>query len=245
MMVYPAIDLKGGQCVRLKQGDMNEATVYGTDPAAVARGFAAQGAQWLHVVDLDGAFAGDSRNLDAIRAIVGATVLSVQLGGGLRNMEQLNRVLGEIGVTRAILGTAALNDRAFLAEALSRWGAERIAVGIDARDGCVAVNGWAELTDQSPLEIAKAVAALGVRTIIYTDISRDGMLSGPNFEATARLIEETGLDVVLSGGVGALEHVRRARQIGAAGAIIGRAIYTGAVNLAEAIAMGGERNADL
>ncbi len=243
MIVYPAIDLKGGQCVRLKQGDMAQATVYGTDPAAMARSFAAQGAQWLHVVDLDGAFAGDSRNLEAIEAIV-AVGLPVQVGGGLRSIAHLERMLGEIGATRAILGTAALRDRAFLAEAVGRWGAERIAVGIDARDGRVAVNGWAELTDQTPVALASEVAALGVRTIVYTDISRDGMLSGPNFKATARLIAETGLDVILSGGVGAPEHVRRAREIGAAGAIVGKAIYTGAVVLKDAIALGGQ-DADL
>ncbi len=244
MIVYPAIDLKGGQCVRLVQGDMAQATVYGTDPAAMARSFAAQGAQWLHVVDLDGAFAGDSRNLTAIAAIVAAAGLPVQVGGGLRNMAHLERMLGEIGAARAILGTAALRDRAFLSEAVGRWGTERIAVGIDARDGRVAVNGWAELTDQTPIALASEVAALGLRTIVYTDISRDGMLSGPNFEATARLITETGLDVILSGGVGAPEHVRRAKEIGAAGAIVGKAIYTGAVDLKDAIALGGQ-DADL
>ncbi len=238
MIIYPAIDLKGGQCVRLQQGDMERATVYGYDPAAVARSFAEKGAQWLHVVDLDGAFTGDSRNLDAVRAIVAAVHIPVQLGGGLRSMERLQQVF-EAGVSRAILGTAALEDEEFLKEAVAAYG-DRIAVGIDAKDGLVAVRGWAEASDVTPLALALRVKAAGVRTVIYTDISRDGMLSGPNFEATKALIDGTGLDVIVSGGVADLGHVTQSKQIAAAGVIIGRAIYTGAVRLEEAIAEGGK-----
>lgn len=238
MIVYPAIDLKGGQCVRLLQGDMDRATVYSEDPAAVAMGFQQRGAKWLHIVDLDGAFAGDSKNLGAIQSIVNAAGVPVQLGGGLRSMEQLERVFG-IGVSRAILGTAALEDLSFLCKAVSEYG-HCIAVGIDAKDGRVAVRGWAETSDVTPLELALRVKAAGVKTIIYTDISRDGMLSGPNFEATDKLIMETGLDVIVSGGVAELAHVRKSKAIHASGVIIGKAIYTGAVRLEDAIAAGGE-----
>lgn len=238
MIVYPAIDLKQGRCVRLMQGDMNRATVYGEDPAAIAESFRIKGAQWLHVVDLDGAFAGDSVNFEAVRAIVGAAGVPVQLGGGLRSMAQLERVFG-VGVARAILGTAALEDREFLKNAVSQYGS-KIAVGIDARGGRVAVRGWAETTDVEPMVLAREVRDLGVSTVIYTDISRDGMLSGPNFESTEKLIRETGLKVIVSGGVADLKHVRRSREIGAAGVIIGKALYAGAVKLEDAIAAGGE-----
>lgn len=239
MIVYPAIDLKGGKCVRLLQGDMDKATVYGEDPAVVARSFMEKGAQWLHVVDLDGAFAGNFVNLPAIRAIVDAVGIPVQLGGGLRNMEQLKKVFHEIGISRAILGTAALEDLSFLLKAVSEYGV-CIAVGIDARNGKVAVRGWAEETAITPLELAMRARNSGVKTIIYTDISRDGMLSGPNFEATETLIEATGLDVIVSGGVANIGHVIQSKEIGAAGVIIGRAIYTGAVRLEKAIAVGGK-----
>lgn len=238
MIIYPAIDLKGGKCVRLLQGDMDRATVYGEDPGAVARSFGERGAQWIHVVDLDGAFAGDSKNIEAIQSIVNAAGVPVQLGGGLRGMAQLDRAFS-IGISRAILGTAALEDEAFLKAAIAAYGS-RVAVGIDARDGCVAVRGWAEATAITPMELALRVKDMGVRAIIYTDISRDGMLSGPNFEATKALIDGTGLDITVSGGVADLSHVTRSVEIGAAGVIIGKAIYTGAVSLEQAIVEGGK-----
>ncbi len=237
MIVYPAIDLKGGQCVRLKQGDMAQATVYGDDPAAVAAAFERQGARWLHVVDLDGAFAGESRNREAIAAILAAVNMPVQLGGGIRTMAALEALLG-MGVRRAILGTAALRDQAFLREAVETFG-PRVAVGIDARDGRVAVQGWAEVSDMTAAELARCVADVGVQTIIYTDIARDGMLSGPNFDATAALITPGGPGVIVSGGVASLEHVRRAEAIEAAGIIIGRALYTGDIRLCD-LGLGGE-----
>jgi phosphoribosylformimino-5-aminoimidazole carboxamide ribotide isomerase len=236
MIVYPAIDLKDGRCVRLKQGDMAQATVYGDDPAAMALTFQRQGARWLHVVDLDGAFAGESRNLEAIRAILAAVAMPVQLGGGIRTMAALDTLLG-LGLSRAILGTAALRDPDFLRQAVEAFGA-KVAVGIDAREGRVAVGGWAEVSDMPAAELAARVANLGVRTIIYTDISRDGMLSGPNFDATAQLIRENGPGIIVSGGVATLEHVRRAEQIGAAGIIIGRALYTGDIVLGD-LGLGG------
>ena len=238
MIIYPAIDLKGGKCVRLQQGDMQKATVYGEDPAAVAASFEQKGAKWLHVVDLDGAFAGESVNLTAIAAILGKVNMPVQLGGGIRSMQQLDRLM-KLGISRAILGTAALRDEDFLGQAVEKYG-NKIAVGIDARDGRVAVKGWAEESSVSPLDLARKVGSLGVRTIIYTDISRDGMLSGPNFEATEQLIRETGLEVIVSGGVADISHVEKAKGINAYGIIIGKALYTGAVKLEEAVKAGGE-----
>ena len=229
MIVYPAIDLKDGQCVRLKQGDMAQTTVYGDDPAAVALAFQRQGARWLHVVDLDGAFAGESRNLQAIQAILHAVSMPVQLGGGIRTMAALEALL-RLGISRAILGTAALRDEQFLRQAVAAFG-PKVAVGIDAKDGRVAVGGWAVVSDMAATELADRVAEVGVQTIIYTDISRDGMLSGPNFDVTAQLIRPDGPGVVVSGGVATVEHVRRAEAIGAAGIIIGRALYTGDISL--------------
>ena len=237
MIIYPAIDLKGGKCVRLIQGDMSQSTVYGDDPAAMAASFQSKGAQWLHVVDLDGAFAGDSANLPAIAAILGAVGIPVELGGGLRSMAQLERVFS-LGISRAILGTAALQDPPFVKEAVGAYGG-KIAVGIDAKGGKVAVNGWAQETEMTPKELALRVRDAGVTTLIYTDISRDGMLTGPNFESTQQLIRDTGMEIIVSGGVGGIDHVRQAAGIGAAGIIIGKAIYTGAVDIAEAIAVGG------
>lgn len=240
MTIYPAIDLKGGKCVRLVQGDMDKATVYGEDPAAVAKSFEQKGAKWLHIVDLDGAFAGGPVNIEAVIAINRSVEIPLQLGGGLRNMEQLNRAFHEIGVARAIIGTAALEDFGFLEEAIAKYG-DCIAVGIDAKDGMVAVRGWAKTSSVSVSELALRVKEAGVRTVIYTDISRDGMLSGPNFDSTEKLIRETGLQIIVSGGVSETGHASRAREIGAAGVIIGKALYTGAVRLEDAITAGGKQ----
>lgn len=234
MNIYPAIDLKDNACVRLLQGRMEDATVYGRDPAQMARRWVSEGARWLHVVDLDGAFAGESVNLPAIQAIVAASGIPVQLGGGIRTLEQIGRMLEQVGVRRVILGTAAIEEPDLVAEAVQRYG-ERIAVGIDASQGRVAVRGWAEATAVTPVELGLKMTALGVQTIIYTDISRDGMLTGPNFEATKELIEATGAQVIVSGGVASLEDVRRSRAIGAEGVILGRAMYTGAVALGQAL----------
>jgi phosphoribosylformimino-5-aminoimidazole carboxamide ribotide isomerase len=236
MIIYPAIDLKSGQCVRLSQGDMQKATVYGDDPAAIARAFEAKGAQWLHVVDLDGAFIGASVNATAVEAIARTVKIPIQLGGGIRNIAQLEYAFA-MGISRAIIGTAALQDEAFLRDAVKKYG-NKIAVGIDVRGGKVAVKGWAEVTETKAADLAVRVKTIGVRTIIYTDISRDGMLSGPNFAASEEIIKATGLDVIVSGGVAALAHITKSREIGAAGVIVGRALYTGAMELADAIAEG-------
>lgn len=236
MIVYPAIDLKGGQCVRLLQGRMEDATVYGKDPAAMARKWAGMGAKWLHVVDLDGAFAGQSANLEAVREIVAAIDIPVQLGGGIRSLDHIRLLLEKVGVQRVILGTAALEDPELLQQAADQYG-PRIAVGIDAVGGKVAVRGWADVSDEEAVELGNRVRRMGVQTVIYTDISRDGMMTGPNFAETRRMIEQTGLDIIVSGGVAALEDVRQSRNLGAAGVILGRSIYQGAIDLSDAIAL--------
>ena len=247
--LYPAIDLKGGQVVRLRQGRMDEATVYDPDPARAAARWAAAGARWIHVVDLDGAVHGRPQNGSAVRAIVEAVrrppeapAVRVQLGGGLRSLEAVAAAL-ELGVSRAIIGTSALEGD-LVARAVERFGPDRIAVSIDARDGLVATRGWVEVTAVRAVDLAARVKAAGVRTIIYTDIATDGMLSGPNFAELERM-GQTGLDVIASGGIASLADIRRLTRIpGVVGAILGRALYTGAVDLTEALAACGEAAAE-
>ncbi len=238
MILYPAIDLKDGACVRLQQGDMDRATVFGHDPAAQARRFADAGCTWIHVVDLNGAFAGAPVNADAVHAIVGATDARIQLGGGVRNMAAIERWLGD-GVTRVVLGTAAvkLPD---LVRAACRAYPGQIAVGIDAKDGHVAVEGWAEESEITATELAARFEDVGVAAIIYTDIERDGVLAGPNVEATAALADSTATPVIASGGVSSLADLRRLKAApgrGIAGVISGRAIYEGRLDLTAALAL--------
>jgi phosphoribosylformimino-5-aminoimidazole carboxamide ribotide isomerase len=232
--LYPAIDLKDGQAVRLLQGRMADATVYNPDPADAARRWVEAGAPWLHVVDLDGAFAGGSRNLDAVRAIVRAAGnVPVQLGGGLRSLEAIERVL-DAGVSRAIIGSKAL-EGALVAEAVARFGSDRVVVGIDAKGGMVATEGWVNVSAVRAVDLAAQVGAAGVKTVIYTDISKDGMMAGPNFAEMA-VMGQTGLAIIASGGVSSLDDIRRLMTIpGVAGAILGKALYTGAVDLKEAL----------
>lgn len=235
--VIPAIDLLGGRCVRLAQGDYQRATVYSDDPHEVAARFAAAGIARLHVVDLDGARDGAARNAGAVAAIVKAVgSLPVQLGGGIRDLDAVARVL-DTGVERAILGTAALRDPALVREAAARHPGQ-IAVGIDARAGRVAVSGWLETSDARVEKVAGLFEDAGVAALIYTDIARDGMLSGPDLEGTAALADTLSIPVIASGGVGSLDDVRRAaaqRERGVAGIIVGRAIYTGDVSLDRAL----------
>jgi phosphoribosylformimino-5-aminoimidazole carboxamide ribotide isomerase len=233
--LYPAIDLKDGQAVRLLQGRMADATVFNPDPADAARRWVAEGAPWLHVVDLNGAFAGASQNLPAVKAIVAATggTVPVQLGGGLRSLEAMAAAL-EAGVTRVIIGTKALEGD-LVAQAVRRFGADRVVVGIDAKGGMVATEGWVNVSAIRATELAEAVRQAGVRTIIYTDISKDGMMAGPNF-AEMELMGRTGVQIIASGGVSSLDDIRRLMAIpGVSGAILGKAIYTGAVDLKEAL----------
>ncbi len=237
--LYPAIDLRQGQVVRLAQGDPRRQTVYAADPASVARRWVRQGAQWLHVVNLDGAFGqDDAANRAALQAILGVAKglgARVQFGGGLRSLEAVAQALG-LGVDRVVLGTLAVRHPSVLAEALQRWGPERIAVGLDARDGRVQVSGWAEDTNLEAPVFAQRLAALGLRTVIFTDIRRDGLQTGLALEATVALQRASGLAVIASGGVGTLADLRAAKQAGLAGVVVGRALYEGAFTLTEALA---------
>ncbi|MBB5222216.1 phosphoribosylformimino-5-aminoimidazole carboxamide ribotide isomerase [Amaricoccus macauensis] len=235
MILYPAIDLKDGQCVRLLRGDMQAATVFGDDPAAQARAFAAAGCEWLHIVDLNGAFAGRPVNGDAVSAILGAVAVPVQLGGGIRDRAAIEGWL-EAGVARVILGTVALRDPGLVREA-ARANPGRVAVGIDARDGMVAVEGWAETSDVTATDLARRFEDAGVAAIIYTDIDRDGAMQGPNVAATAALARAVSIPVIASGGVSSLDDLRALKESGAPldGAISGRALYEGRLDLREAV----------
>lgn len=238
MILFPAIDLKDGVCVRLRQGDMNAATVFNDDPAAQARAFAAAGVEWLHLVDLDGAFAGRPVNAEAVDGILAAVDLPCQLGGGIRDLATVERWLGR-GIARVILGTAALKDPA-LVRAACRSFPGRIAVGIDARGGRVAVEGWAETSEVSARELALRFEDAGVAAIIHTDIERDGLLAGANAEATAALAAAVSTPVIASGGVGGLEDLRALKAVeasGIAGVVVGRALYDGRLDLAAALAL--------
>jgi len=238
MILYPAIDLKDGKVVRLLQGRMEDATVYSDDPAAVAADFKAMGSNYLHVVDLNGAFAGKPENDPAIRRIVENNSLQIQVGGGIRTLARIEELL-ELGVARVILGTVAVRDPKLVAEAVKRYG-EHIIVGIDASGGSVAVQGWAEKTDIKAEELGKAMKAVGVSRVIFTDIARDGMLGGPNIVSTSRMASETGLKIIASGGISALHDLvqlkaEAERGIAIEGAIAGKALYSGAFTLQEAL----------
>lgn len=236
MILYPAIDLKAGRCVRLVRGVMSAATVFNDDPAAQARVFAAAGCRWLHVVDLDGAFAGKPMNRASVEAILAAVAIPVQLGGGIRDLATLEAWLGK-GVRRVILGTAALRNPALVKEAC-RLFPGRVAVGIDARAGRVAVEGWAETSEITALDLALRFEDAGVAAIIFTDIERDGMMQGANIGETAALARRLKTPVIASGGVSSLEDVRSLKaheRDGIGGAILGRALYDGRVDLKAAL----------
>ncbi|MCT7376221.1 1-(5-phosphoribosyl)-5-[(5-phosphoribosylamino)methylideneamino]imidazole-4-carboxamide isomerase [Chelativorans salis] len=235
-ILFPAVDLKDGQCVRLKLGEMSEATVYNADPAAQAKAFEDEGFEWLHVVDLNGAFAGTSINGTAVEAILGATKNPVQLGGGIRSLEQIEAWL-EKGLARVILGTVAVRDPALVREACQKF-SDKIAVGIDARGGKVAVEGWAETSDLSAVELARRFEGAGVAAIIYTDIDRDGVLTGINWDATIALADAVSIPVIASGGLASMADIERITRPDAAkleGAISGRALYDGRIDPREAL----------
>lgn len=234
MILYPAIDLKDGQCVRLLRGEMEAATVFGDDPAAQAAAFEAAGAKWLHLVDLNGAFAGRPVNRAAVEAILASVSVPVQLGGGIRDMATARGWI-EAGIARVILGTAAVEDPDFVRAAAAAFPG-KVAVGLDARNGKVATRGWAETTDTNAVDLAKAFEDAGVAAIIYTDIERDGAMAGPNVSATQDLARAVSIPVIASGGVSSLADLEALRDTGIiAGAISGRALYDGAIDLGAAL----------
>jgi phosphoribosylformimino-5-aminoimidazole carboxamide ribotide isomerase len=232
--LIPAIDLKDGRCVRLYQGDFEQATVYSDDPVATARQWEEQGAARLHVVDLDGAKAGRPANIDAVLAIVSAVRIPVQLGGGLRREEDINAALA-LGVERVILGTAAVESADLVSRVVARFG-QQVIVGVDARDGMVATAGWTSTADVRAADLIAHMSDLGVQRFIYTDISRDGTLTEPNFAAMAELIQPGGPAIVASGGIAKIDHLTRLAELGAEGAIVGKALYAGAFSLPDALA---------
>ena len=241
MIIYPAIDIRGGRCVRLTEGRFDAETVFADDPAEMALKWAGLGAEFLHLVDLDGALAGEGKNVPVIERILQSVNIPVQLGGGIRNLETIEKLLA-LGVTRLILGSAAVKNPQLVEEACKKYPGH-IAVGIDAKNGEVAIEGWGKGSGVAATELAKQMAAYGVETIIYTDISRDGMLSGVNVEATAALARACGVPIIASGGVASIEDIRRVKAVeadGVQGCIIGKAIYTGAVDLKEALALAKE-----
>ncbi|MDD7677637.1 MAG: 1-(5-phosphoribosyl)-5-[(5-phosphoribosylamino)methylideneamino]imidazole-4-carboxamide isomerase [Anaerovibrio sp.] len=238
MVIFPAIDIRGGKCVRLFKGDFAQETVFSDKPEEMAAKWEAQGGKFLHLVDLDGALAGRSVNLAVVKRIVDTVKIPVELGGGIRTMENIDEVLS-LGVQRVILGSVAVKNPALVKEACQKYG-DRVVVGIDAKDGIVAVDGWGVSGDVEVTVLAKEMAKAGVKTIIYTDISRDGTLSGVNVEATARLARESGVKIVASGGVKSLDDIEALlpyEKDGIEGVIVGKSIYTGSLDLQEAIAL--------
>ena len=237
MLIIPSIDLRGGKCVRLVQGRADAETVFSDDPVAMAVKWQSKGACFLHVVDLDGAFTGAPKNLDMVKRIVDTVSIPIEMGGGIRDQRTIKTVF-QAGVQRAILGTSALKDPAF-AEAMCREYADRIAVGIDAKDAMVATHGWTEVGEKSAIHFAVEMEQAGVKTVIYTDIRRDGTLTGPNIEATKRMAQATqNVEIIASGGVSSLQDIRSLKALeplGVTGVIIGKALYTGDLQLEEAI----------
>ena len=229
MQIFPAIDLRGGQVVRLYQGDYDQETVYAADPCAVARDFRAAGARYLHVVDLDGAKDGTLANFESIAALVRQGGLSIEVGGGIRDEDRIRRYL-DLGVSRCILGTIAVQDFPFTERMAQTYG-DQIAVGVDARDGRVAIHGWKELSRETGVDFCRRLRDAGVQTVIYTDISRDGAEQGTNLDVYRELAQIEGLDITASGGISSIEELRELQRIGTKAAILGKALYTGRLDL--------------
>ena len=233
MNIFPAIDILGGCAVRLFKGDYDQMTVYSTNPAEIAKDFEAAGAKFIHLVDLEGAKSGTTPNIDTIRTIRAASSLFIEVGGGIRSMEVIKTYL-DAGVNRVILGTAAVNDPDFLREAVETYG-EKIAVGVDIKDGYVAIKGWTEKSEHDGMEFCRSMQELGVKTIICTDISKDGAMKGTNRELYRQLSEELDIDIIASGGVSSIDDIKALAAMNLYGAIIGKAYYTGAIDLAKAL----------
>lgn len=233
MRIYPAIDIKDGNCVRLLQGRFSDVTVYGDSPAQMAKKWEALGGEFIHVVDLDGALKGAGINANAIEEICKSVNVPVQTGGGIRSMEDIEARLN-CGINRVIIGTKAVSDAEFVKKAVEKYG-DKIVIGIDAKDGMVAIEGWEKTSEFTAVEFAKKMVDLGVKTIVYTDIATDGTLAGPNVEAMREMAAAVDADIIASGGVGSLEHILSLLDTGVEGVIVGKALYTEKVNLTEAI----------
>lgn len=234
MKLFPAIDIKNGQCVRLRQGQFHNVEVYSQVPVRIAKNFQESGAAFIHIVDLDGALAGHSVNEDVIKAIVENVSIPVEVGGGIRTIQDIETKLN-LGVGRVIIGTSAVKNPHFVREALRRFGNSKIVVGIDAKNGMVATDGWEKISNYNAVQLALEMKEIGIKTIIYTDISRDGMLSGPNLEHTRDMVEKTQMDIIASGGVSSMKDLDDLNSIPVYGAIIGKALYENRVNLREAV----------
>lgn len=234
MKLFPAIDIKNGQCVRLRQGQFHDVEVYSHVPVNIAKHFEASGASFIHIVDLDGALAGHSVNEDIIRAIVKEVSIPVQVGGGIRTVKDIENKL-ELGVKRVVIGTIAVEKPQFIKEIITRFGTDKIVVGIDAKEGMVATDGWEKLSNYNAVQLAMEMKEIGVRTIVYTDITKDGMLQGPNIEHTKEMVQVTGLNIIASGGVSSTRDLDELDAVPVYGAIIGKALYEKRINLAEAI----------
>lgn len=233
MEIIPAVDIRGGRCVRLYQGDYNQETVFDEDPVTAALTWYSQGARWLHIVDLDGAVAGEPRNMEVVGQIIKETGLLIELGGGIRQEKVAEKLLRQ-GISRLVLGTAAIENGELIKMLCRRFG-EAIVVSLDARDGKIAVRGWQKKTVVEVFQLSREMVDVGVRRFIYTDIESDGTLTEPNFDMMKRLLAETNVPVIVAGGISRLEHLRRIKELGAEGAIIGKALYAGHINLREAI----------
>ncbi|MBQ2670236.1 MAG: 1-(5-phosphoribosyl)-5-[Clostridia bacterium] len=233
MRIYPAIDIKGGKCVRLFKGRFDDVTVYGDSLAEMAKKWEAQGGEFIHVVDLDGALKGHGVNAEKIKEICESVSVPVQTGGGIRTMADIEAKL-ECGISRVIIGTKAVSDSEFVKEAVAKYG-DKIVIGIDAKDGMVAVEGWEKTSDFTAVEFAKKMVSLGVKTIVYTDIATDGTLAGPNVEAMREMADAVDADIIASGGIGSLEDILSLKDTGVEGVIVGKALYTNRVDLKEAV----------
>lgn len=234
MQLYPAIDLKNGKCVRLTQGAFDQVKIYDNNPADIARKWEQQGASYLHLVDLDGALAGHSVNADVIKDIISSVSIPVQIGGGIRTAEAIEQMLN-LGVSRVIIGTKAVKSPAFIETVINQFGDDKIVVGVDAKNGLVAIDGWETVSEITALDLCLQMKAYGVKHIVYTDISKDGMLTGPNIAHTSLLTEQTGIDIIASGGVSSMDDLDALSKAGISGAIIGKALYENRFTLADAI----------
>lgn len=236
MKLYPAIDIKNGQCVRLRQGKFDDVMIYSNNPVDIAKEWEACGALFIHLVDLDGALCGHAVNAEVIRKIASTVNIPVEVGGGIRTIKDIEDVLA-LGVSRVIIGTKAVENPNFIKEAIDKFGADKIVAGVDAKDGLVAIHGWEKVSNIKAVDLCMEMKKLGIKTIIYTDISKDGMLSGPNVYQTKLLSDQTGLDIIASGGVSGLKDLELVDEAGIHGAIIGKALYEKKIDLRQAVAM--------